>query len=223
MRLLILLVCTLGVAVSAQTPQKIVKDGIEIEFTAEAPTSKSGLTAGEDAVFRFKIRDTTSKTPLSGARPCAPGCASWTSALRPEPRRPSSRPRHQAREPSRNASYGFLLPFSYARTRPPRARRGRTRGGRRCSRSSRPDGSAPLRPTSAHATWIVAATPWSRQGACRGGRISNIPRRRNPRLNIRFGHRRTTDAESAYRPTPRPQHPDGRCRRPRPSVHFRPR
>ena len=71
MRLLILLVFTFGVAVSAQTPQKIVKDGIEIEFTAEAPTSKSGLTAGEDAVFRFKIRDTTSKTPLSGVRPAA--------------------------------------------------------------------------------------------------------------------------------------------------------
>ena len=72
MRLLIfasLLICTLSVAVSAQEPQKIVKDGIEIEFTAEPPVSKAGIIAGEDAVFRFKIRDTTSKTPLSGARP----------------------------------------------------------------------------------------------------------------------------------------------------------
>jgi YVTN family beta-propeller protein len=72
MRLLILaslLACTLGVTVSAQQPQKIVKDGIEIEFTAEPPVSKAGIVAGEDAVFRFKIRDTTSKTPLSGVRP----------------------------------------------------------------------------------------------------------------------------------------------------------
>ena len=63
--------CGLCLTARAQTPQKIVKDGIEIEFTAEAPTSKAGLTAGEDAVFRFKIRDTTSKTPLSGVRPAA--------------------------------------------------------------------------------------------------------------------------------------------------------
>jgi len=65
------IVCGLCLTASAQQPQKIVKDGIEIEFTAEAPTSKAGLTAGEDAVFRFKIRDTTSKTPLSGVRPAA--------------------------------------------------------------------------------------------------------------------------------------------------------
>ena len=66
-----LVVCAICLTARAQTPQKIVKDGIEIEFTAEAPTSKSGLIAGEDAVFRFKIRDTTSKTPLSGVRPAA--------------------------------------------------------------------------------------------------------------------------------------------------------
>ncbi|HEX5602884.1 MAG TPA: hypothetical protein VFX63_10050, partial [Pyrinomonadaceae bacterium] len=64
-------VCVFSLVANAQTPQKIVKDGVEIEFTAEAPTSKAGLTAGEDAVFRFKIRDTTSKTPLSGVRPAA--------------------------------------------------------------------------------------------------------------------------------------------------------
>jgi len=70
---LLTLVTLFGVCltVGAQTPQKIVKDGIEIEFTAEPPASKAGIIAGEDAVFRFKIRDTTSKTPLSGARPAA--------------------------------------------------------------------------------------------------------------------------------------------------------
>src|SRR6185369_16300639 len=66
-----LLVCALCLTARAQTPQRIVKDGIEIEFTAEPPASKAGIIAGEDAVFRFKIRDTASRTPLSGARPAA--------------------------------------------------------------------------------------------------------------------------------------------------------
>jgi YVTN family beta-propeller protein len=53
--------------------EKIVKDGIEIEFTIERTGSKSktALMAGEDAIFRFKLRDTTTKTPLSGVRPAA--------------------------------------------------------------------------------------------------------------------------------------------------------
>ena len=69
-----LLVCAIGLTANAQEkPQKFVKDGIEIEFTAEPPppASKADLIAGQDAVFRFKIRDTASKTPLSGARPAA--------------------------------------------------------------------------------------------------------------------------------------------------------
>ena len=69
MRLLTLatvVVCAVCGTANAQTPQKIVKDGIEIEFTVE-----SDLLAGQDAVFRFKIRDTTTKTPLSGVRPAA--------------------------------------------------------------------------------------------------------------------------------------------------------
>jgi YVTN family beta-propeller protein len=51
-------------ATSAQTPQKFVKDGVEIEFTVDRE-----MLAGQDAVFRFKIHDTSSKTPLSGVRP----------------------------------------------------------------------------------------------------------------------------------------------------------
>jgi YVTN family beta-propeller protein len=51
-------------ATSAQTPQKIEKDGVEIEYTVDRE-----MLAGQDAVFRFKIHDTTSKTPLSGVRP----------------------------------------------------------------------------------------------------------------------------------------------------------
>lgn len=75
-----LLACALAVSFTAARaqekikPQKIVKDGVEIEFTIDAPSSTSETTtlmAGQDAVFRFKIRDTTTKTPLSGVRPAA--------------------------------------------------------------------------------------------------------------------------------------------------------
>ena len=77
MRLLTLSICALAVSLitaRAQQPQKIVKEGIEIEFTVEPPGSsgkKTDLMAGQDAVFRFKIRDTTTKTPLSGVKPAA--------------------------------------------------------------------------------------------------------------------------------------------------------
>ena len=69
-----LLVCALGLgfttARAQDKSQKIVKDGIEIEFTIEPP-AKTELMAGQDAVFRFKIRDTATKTPLSGVKPVA--------------------------------------------------------------------------------------------------------------------------------------------------------
>ncbi|HJP90741.1 MAG TPA: cytochrome D1 domain-containing protein [Pyrinomonadaceae bacterium] len=68
-----LLVCALGSSLIARAqgkPQKLIQDGVEIEFTIEpALKSKADLMAGQDAVFRFKIHDTTTHTPLSGARP----------------------------------------------------------------------------------------------------------------------------------------------------------
>ena len=72
-----LLACALGfsfITARAQNKtQKIVKDGIEIEFSVElpSPSRTNELMAGQDAVFRFKIRDTATKTPLSGVRPAA--------------------------------------------------------------------------------------------------------------------------------------------------------
>jgi DNA-binding beta-propeller fold protein YncE len=51
--------------------QKIVRNGVEIEFHVEPVRRGAGLMAGEDAVFRFSIRDTTTRTPLSGVRPSA--------------------------------------------------------------------------------------------------------------------------------------------------------
>ena len=81
-QLTILLACALGFSFTAARapagaqekikPQKIVKEGVEIEFTIDVPASKSNSTApmaGQDAVFRFRIRDTATKTPLSGIRP----------------------------------------------------------------------------------------------------------------------------------------------------------
>ena len=64
-----LLICAVCLAGNAQTPQKLVQDGIEIEFTAEPATHKADVLAGQDALFRLKIRDTTSKTPVTNVRP----------------------------------------------------------------------------------------------------------------------------------------------------------
>ena len=75
--LLLLLVCAFAVAsqtARAQNKsQKIVKDGVEVEFTVELPkpVPKAELMAGQDAVFRFKLRDAATKTPLSKVKPAA--------------------------------------------------------------------------------------------------------------------------------------------------------
>ena len=81
MRLTIVLACALALVFTTaraqdktQTgTQKVVQNGVEIEFTVEpaAKRDASGLMAGEDAVFRFKLRDATTKTPLASARPAA--------------------------------------------------------------------------------------------------------------------------------------------------------
>jgi YVTN family beta-propeller protein len=71
-----LFVCALAagfMTARAQKPQKIVQDGIEIEFNVE-PATKHGTSevmAGEDAIFRFRLRDTTNKAPLTSVRPAA--------------------------------------------------------------------------------------------------------------------------------------------------------
>lgn len=53
-------------------PQKIVKEGVEVELTVEpAAGGSSELLAGQDAVVRFRVRDKATGTPLSGVRPSA--------------------------------------------------------------------------------------------------------------------------------------------------------
>ena len=69
-----LLICALSFTTTRaqNTSQKIVQDGIEIEFSIDPANAKSGdLMAGQDAIFRFKIRDTTTHTPVTNARPAA--------------------------------------------------------------------------------------------------------------------------------------------------------
>ncbi|HEV2762906.1 MAG TPA: cytochrome D1 domain-containing protein [Pyrinomonadaceae bacterium] len=48
-------------------PQKIVREGIAVEFQAEpAGSGKSGLMEAEEAVVRFKVTDTATGTPVTG-------------------------------------------------------------------------------------------------------------------------------------------------------------
>src|SRR5215213_9089447 len=62
-------------AVSAQTktgPQKIEREGVEVEFTIEPikePGKPSELMEAQEAIVRFKIHDKATKTPLSGVKP----------------------------------------------------------------------------------------------------------------------------------------------------------
>ena len=62
-------------AVSAQTktgPQKIEREGVEVEFTIE-PIKEAGkssdLMEAKEATVRFTIKDKATKTPLSGVKP----------------------------------------------------------------------------------------------------------------------------------------------------------
>jgi DNA-binding beta-propeller fold protein YncE len=77
--LITLLTCALGLVFTTARAQdkpdpkaqKIVRNGVEIEFNVEPVQRGAALMAGEDARFRFRIRDTATKTPLTGVRPAA--------------------------------------------------------------------------------------------------------------------------------------------------------
>jgi len=75
MKSMILLLLFAAVPVLAQekpTPQKIEREGVEVEFTIE-PVQESGKSSEvmeeKEALVRFKIHDKASKTPLSGVKP----------------------------------------------------------------------------------------------------------------------------------------------------------
>ncbi len=46
--------------------QKLVEQGIAIEFTADSPRPNTKVAAGEDVNIQFKVTDTTSGTPVKG-------------------------------------------------------------------------------------------------------------------------------------------------------------
>jgi len=54
-------------------PQKIVTQGLEVEFTIEPVTpageSKAGLMEDQDALVRVRVTDTATRSPLAGVRP----------------------------------------------------------------------------------------------------------------------------------------------------------
>jgi YVTN family beta-propeller protein len=70
--LLLLFAAVPVVAQEKPAPQKIEREGVEVEFTIE-PIKESGksseLMEAKEAVVRFKIHDKASKTPLSGVKP----------------------------------------------------------------------------------------------------------------------------------------------------------
>ena len=73
----------MGIAAQAQeklpttNTQKIVEQGIAIEFTADPLVQNAGIKAGEDVNVKFKVTDTTTGTPVKGL-----GLSAWIS-LRP--------------------------------------------------------------------------------------------------------------------------------------------
>jgi len=67
MKLTILLFVILNTAVAtlAQS-QKLVEQGIAIEFAVDSPKPNAKVRAGEDANIQFKVTDTTTGTPIKG-------------------------------------------------------------------------------------------------------------------------------------------------------------
>src|SRR5215204_363603 len=56
----------------ATAPQKIEREGVEVEFTIEPieePGKPSELMEAKEAIVRFKINDKATRTPLSGVKP----------------------------------------------------------------------------------------------------------------------------------------------------------
>lgn len=51
------------------TPQKIEREGVEVEFTIEPIEEPGELMEAKEATVRFTIKDKATKTPLSGVKP----------------------------------------------------------------------------------------------------------------------------------------------------------
>src|SRR5262245_31514073 len=66
--ILSLLLINVIAAFAQQQPQtqKLVEQGIAIEYSTEPQTPNAKLRAGEDVNLRFKVTDTTTGTPVKG-------------------------------------------------------------------------------------------------------------------------------------------------------------
>jgi YVTN family beta-propeller protein len=56
---------------SASVPGRAVRDGVAVDLAVETVGEKRELREGQEAVFRFKISDTATGTPLGGSYPAA--------------------------------------------------------------------------------------------------------------------------------------------------------
>lgn len=71
------LACAFAASAPAQTtqpappsgPQKIVTQGLEVEFTIEPVAPQAGLVEEQDARVRVRVTDTATHSPLAGVRP----------------------------------------------------------------------------------------------------------------------------------------------------------
>ncbi|HXQ69732.1 MAG TPA: YncE family protein, partial [Pyrinomonadaceae bacterium] len=61
-----ILIFNVAVATVAQSSQKLVEQGIAIEFAVDSPNANAKVRAGEDANIKFKVTDTTTGTPIKG-------------------------------------------------------------------------------------------------------------------------------------------------------------
>ena len=70
--LLLFLAAVPTLAQQKPAPQKIEREGVEVEFTIEPikePGEPAELMEAKEAIVRFKIHDKATKTPLSGVKP----------------------------------------------------------------------------------------------------------------------------------------------------------
>jgi len=61
-----LLLINVAAALAQQPTQKLVEQGIAIEYSAESQTPNAKPKAGEDVNIKFKVTDTTTGTPVKG-------------------------------------------------------------------------------------------------------------------------------------------------------------
>ena len=56
---------------SRNEPQRVTREGIQVEFQIGPVAQGAELTEGQDALVRFRITDTATKNPVAGVRPSA--------------------------------------------------------------------------------------------------------------------------------------------------------